>query len=57
MNTAKTLSTIGKKILRGLQKDGHASYAELARRVGLTTTPCLERVQRMERDSRIHQCT
>ena len=50
MIAAKSLSSIDKKILRELQKDGRISYAELARRVGLTTTPCLERVKRMERE-------
>jgi Lrp/AsnC family transcriptional regulator, leucine-responsive regulatory protein len=51
MNTdAKPLSKLDKKILRELQRDGRISYAELARRVGLTTTPCLERVKRMERE-------
>lgn len=47
---AKPLSKLDKKILRELQRDGRISYAELARRVGLTTTPCLERVKRMERE-------
>ncbi len=51
MNTeAKPLSKLDKKILRELQRDGRISYAELARKVGLTTTPCLERVKRMERE-------
>ena len=50
MIAAKSLSSIDKKILRELQKDGRISYAELVRRVGLTTTPCLERVKRMERE-------
>ena len=50
MIAAKSLSSIDKKILRELQKNGRISYAELARRVGLTTTPCLERVKRMERE-------
>lgn len=46
----KELNKIDRNILRELQKDGRLSYAELARRVGLTTTPCIERVKRMERD-------
>jgi len=29
------------------------SYAELARQVGLTTTPCIERVRRLEREGYI----
>lgn len=43
------LNRIDRHILRELQKDGRVSYAELARRVGLTTTPCMERVKRLER--------
>lgn len=46
----KDLNKIDRNILRELQKDGRLSYAELARRVGLTTTPCIERVKRMERE-------
>ena len=49
----KMLSTLGKidrNILRTLQQEGRISYAELARRVGLSTTPCKERVKRLERD-------
>jgi len=57
MNPAKPLSTIDKKILRELQLDGRISYAELARRVGLSTTPCMERVKRMERDGVIQGYT
>lgn len=43
------LGTIDKKILTQLQNEGRITYAELARRVGLSTSPCLERVKRMER--------
>jgi Lrp/AsnC family leucine-responsive transcriptional regulator len=50
MVSKKPLSRIDSKILRELQADGRISYAELARRVGLTTTPCMERVKRMERE-------
>lgn len=57
MNEVKPLSRIDKKILRELQKDGRTSFAELARRVGLTTTPCMERVKRMERDGVIRGYT
>lgn len=47
------LSKIDKHILRILQDDGRITYAELARQVGLTTTPCIERVRRLERDGYI----
>ena len=44
------LNRIDRNILRALQKDGRTSYAELARQVGLSTTPCKERVKRLERE-------
>ena len=44
------LSVMDKKILRQLQQDGRITYAEIANRVGLSTSPCLERVKRMERE-------
>lgn len=50
MSNMADINTIDKKILRELQKDGRITYAELARRVGLSTSPCLERVKRMERE-------
>jgi len=46
----RELNKIDKNILRLLQKNGRISYAELARQVGLSTTPCMERVKRLERD-------
>ena len=45
----KDLSQIDRNILRTLQADGRISYAELARQVGLTTTPCIERVRKLEK--------
>ena len=44
------LNRIDRNILRILQEDGRTSYAELSRRVGLSTTPCMERVKRLERE-------
>ena len=44
----KQLDRIDRKILRELQLDGRVSNVELARRVGLSPTPCLERVRRLE---------
>ena len=44
------LSRIDRNILNHLRREGRLSFAELARRVGLTTTPCKERVKRLERD-------
>ncbi|MFV8783269.1 Lrp/AsnC ligand binding domain-containing protein [Microbulbifer harenosus] len=54
---ANELSTIDRNILRVLQKNGRTSYAELARQVGLTPTPCVERVKRMESDGVIQGYT
>ncbi len=50
MKPSKQLSKIDGNILSELQVNGRISYAELARRVGLTTTPCMERVKKMERE-------
>jgi Lrp/AsnC family transcriptional regulator, leucine-responsive regulatory protein len=36
------------KILKALQDNARLSYVELAQRVGLSTTPCMERVKRLE---------
>jgi Lrp/AsnC family leucine-responsive transcriptional regulator len=47
---AKELSTIDRNILRVLQKNGRISYAELSRQVGLSATPCMERVKKLERE-------
>lgn len=50
MTNKTKLSRIDIHILEELQKDGRLSYAELARRVGLTTSPCMERVKRLEKE-------
>jgi Lrp/AsnC family leucine-responsive transcriptional regulator len=43
------LGKIDHKILRSLQNNGRISYTDLARQVGLSVTPCIERVKRLER--------
>ena len=43
------LDRIDRRILRELQRDGRISYVDLAEKVGLSTSPCLERVKRLER--------
>jgi Lrp/AsnC family transcriptional regulator, leucine-responsive regulatory protein len=43
------LNKIDRDILRALQRDARMSFAELARRVGLSTTPCKQRVKKLER--------
>ncbi len=45
----RLLNRIDRNILRQLQRNARISFAELARQVGLSTTPCKERVKRMER--------
>ncbi|MGO3890906.1 MAG: winged helix-turn-helix transcriptional regulator [Paenalcaligenes sp.] len=44
------LDRIDKKILHILQREGRIPMTELAERVGLSASPCTERVKRMERD-------
>lgn len=48
--TFDELKRIDRNILRELQRNGRISYAELARNVGLSSTPCMERVKRLERE-------
>ena len=48
-----SLGKIDRNILRILQKDGRISYTELARQVGLSVSPCIDRVKRMERNGYI----
>ncbi len=44
------LDEIDRKILHLLQQEGRMPNNELASRIGLTTTPTLERVRRLERE-------
>ncbi|SDV50894.1 winged helix-turn-helix transcriptional regulator [Chitinasiproducens palmae] len=46
----KNIDRIDRRILGALQADGRMSLKDLAERVGLSTTPCAERVRRLERD-------
>jgi len=50
MKTITELDRIDRRILNVLQKDGRIANVELARRVNLTPTPCLERVKRLEKE-------
>lgn len=49
----RKLDKIDRNILRHLQREGRLAYVDLAERVGLSTSPCLERVRRLERDGYI----
>ena len=51
--TVPKLGRIDLNILRILQKDGRISYTDLAKQVGLSVTPCIERVKRLERENYI----
>nr|WP_308447359.1 Lrp/AsnC ligand binding domain-containing protein [Parachitinimonas caeni] len=53
MLSLKGLDRIDRKILRELQADGRLSNLELAKRVDLSATACLERVKRLSRDGYI----
>lgn len=44
----RELDNIDLNILDVLQRDGRISFTDLAAEVGLSTTPCLERVRRLE---------
>ncbi|PLW66572.1 winged helix-turn-helix transcriptional regulator [Streptomyces sp. SCUT-3] len=44
------LDEIDRRILRELQADGRLTNQELAARVGLTPSPCLRRVRRLEEE-------
>ena len=47
------LDAIDYRILRTLQEDGRLSNVELAERVGLSPSPCLRRVKRLEEEGYI----
>ncbi|KGJ98702.1 leucine-responsive transcriptional regulator Lrp [Thalassotalea sp. ND16A] len=47
----KKLDRIDKNILNELQNNGRLSNVELSKRVGLSPTPCLERVKKLEQES------
>ena len=51
--TVPKLGRIDLNILRILQKDGRIRYTDLAKQVGLSVTPCIERVKRLERENYI----
>ena len=49
----KKIDRIDSNILVELQKNGRLSNVELSKRVGLSPTPCLERVKRLEKEKYI----
>ena len=44
------MDTIDRKILAVIQEDASLSVAEIGNRVGLSSTPCWKRIQRLEAD-------
>ncbi len=50
--SARGLDKLDRHILRILQQDGRISMKDLGEQVGLSITPCIERVKRMEASSR-----
>ncbi len=53
----ENLDTIDRNIIRVLQKDGRITFAELSRQVGLSATPCVERIKRLEKEGVIRGYT
>ncbi len=49
------MDDINRKILRILQADATAPVAEIAEKVGLSTTPCWRRIQALERSGMIQR--
>lgn len=50
-----SMDSLDKKILRLLQGDVTLSVADIAKRVGLSTTPCWRRIQKLEEDGVIRK--
>lgn len=53
MNKIKPLDRIDMTILKTLQVDGRITNVELAQKVNLSASPCLDRVKRLESDGYI----
>ena len=51
----RRLDAIDRKILTVLQDDASLSVAEIGDRVGLSSTPCWKRIQRLEADGVIQR--
>lgn len=49
-NNLKILDKIDRSILREMQHNSRISYVDLGKKIGLSTSPCLERVKRLEKD-------
>ncbi|MEL6921390.1 MAG: winged helix-turn-helix transcriptional regulator, partial [Pseudomonadota bacterium] len=49
------MDRIDKNILRLLQEDATMAVADIAKRIGLSTTPCWRRIQKLEEDGIIRK--
>jgi len=49
------MDRLDRKILRLLQEDATLAVADIAKKVGLSTTPCWRRIQKLEEDGIIRQ--
>lgn len=45
-----TVDATDRRILRALQRDGRMAVTQLAEQVGLSATPCLRRIRRLEEE-------
>ena len=53
--STRRLDAIDRKILTVLQEDASLSVAEIGQRVGLSSTPCWKRIQKLEADGVIQK--
>ena len=53
MPKIKPLDTIDRKILHEIQRSGRMPIVELAERINLSKTPCLQRLRRLEKEGYI----
>ncbi|GLX79100.1 AsnC family transcriptional regulator [Thalassotalea insulae] len=53
----RVLDRIDLTILEALQNDGRISNADLAKKINLSASPCLERVRRLEKEGYIERYT
>ncbi|MDO9476468.1 MAG: AsnC family transcriptional regulator, partial [Pseudohongiella sp.] len=51
--SSRELDNIDRNILRIIQREGRISFVELGEKVGLSTTPWMERVRSLEREKLI----
>lgn len=55
IDKARNMDRLDKKILRLLQADATLAVADIAKRVGLSTTPCWRRIQKLEEEGVIRR--